>query len=55
MFTLPRQSLCREAAGELAVLDLAWESADPQAVNGPDFGPAAEVHRKWNRIAEELR
>ncbi len=47
MFTLPRQRLCREAAAELATLDLAWESADPLAVTGPDFGPAAEVHRKW--------
>ena len=36
MFTLPRQRLCREAAAELATLDLAWESADPLAVTGPD-------------------
>ena len=55
MFTLPRQSLCREAAAELAGLDMEWASADPLAVNGPGFGAAVEVHRKWQRIERELR
>lgn len=55
MFTLPRQALCREAAAELAVLDMEWSSADPLAVNGPGFGAAVEVHRKWQRIERELR
>lgn len=50
MFTLPRQALCQEAAAELAGLDLAWASADPLAVNGPDIGKASEVHRKWQAV-----
>lgn len=55
MFTLPKQSLCREAAAELAGLDLAWDSADPLLVTGPDFGKAAETHRKWQARERELR
>ena len=54
-YTFPRQADCREAAAELAALDLAWESADPTLVRGPDLARAAEVHRKWAARAEELR
>ncbi len=53
LFTLSKQAICKEAAARLAGLDLAWESGVPDEVTGPDFGRAAEVHRRWR--AEELR
>lgn len=45
--TLPRQSLCRAAAQEFAALDLAWASAWPGDLVGPDLDLARDIFQRW--------
>lgn len=49
-FTLPRQSLCRQAAQELGECDLAWEAAWLPGVVGapPEMEKALAIFRRWH-------
>jgi hypothetical protein len=48
--TLARQALCRAAAREFAALDLAWESAWPGDLVGPDLDKARQLYRRWSLL-----
>ena len=50
LLTLPRQKHCKQAAAELAILQLAWESTDPKGVLGPDLDKAAAIHLHWTAV-----